>query len=64
MTELLRAGLAASHASSQGPTPPKSAPFPIVKCRHRARPEDEMMPERVAEMMQAQDVKWHEKSGR
>jgi hypothetical protein len=49
ITDLLRRGLAQEPSAS--PSVPNRVNLPLVKDAHRARPDDEMTPERVAEVL-------------
>jgi plasmid stability protein len=49
IAELLRQSLAAPPAAPRGAR--KRVRLPLVRCAHRARPEDEMSPERVAKVL-------------
>ena len=69
MAELLRKGLAAA----ADPAPDAQAPvvskdkktgLPLIECKHAASPEEEMTPQRVADILLAQEVGWHHGAGR
>ena len=65
MADLLRKGLAVSQAS---PPPAKKWPrissdpetgLPLIVCEQAAAPDEEMTPERVSDILLAQEVQWH-----
>jgi plasmid stability protein len=57
IADLLRRGL---EAEKQGQaTPPRRVQFPIIKSGHPAKPEEEMTPERVAEILIEQEASWY-----
>lgn len=56
ITDLLRRGLAQEAAAS--PAIPTRVKLPLVKGAHRARPDDEMTPERVAQVLLDQEAEW------
>jgi len=72
VADLLRKGLASPQ------TPPKPAPamkspriitdpetgLPLIVCKQAAAPAEEMTPERVADILLAQEVEWHHAAGR
>ena len=68
VAELLRQGLTAS-AGAAGPlirpavkTHPKTG-LPYVDCPHGASADEEMTPERVADLLLQQEVAWHHETG-
>jgi hypothetical protein len=69
IADLLRKGLNAamdSEAAGQGPvvtTDPHTG-LPLIECNQAAAPGEEMTPERVAEILLAQEVEWHHAAGR
>lgn len=68
VAELLRKGLDAEtveESTTQSPTvtKDKKSGLPIVQCRHAAAPDEELTPERVAEILIAQEAGWHHVSG-
>jgi len=54
VAELLRRGL----AEESRVTPPSRVRFPIVECQ-RARPEEEMTPERLAAVLLEDEARWY-----
>jgi plasmid stability protein len=69
VADLLRKGLAA--AANEKPadhapavTTDKQTGLPLIKCKHTATPEAELTPERVAEILLAQEVARHHDAGR
>ena len=68
VTDLVRIGLAASGDGPDTLTPaavtidPKTG-FPVIECPHEALPEDEMTPDRVAEILLQQDVDRQHEAG-
>lgn len=68
VADLLRQGLAAS-AETPAPlarlvvkTHPKTG-LPYVECPHAAAADEEMTPERVADLLLQQEVAWHHEAG-
>lgn len=69
VADLLRKGLAAARdekAKTQAPvvTTDKITGLPLIECKHAASPEEEMTPDRVAEVLFAQEVEWQHGAGR
>ena len=67
VADLLRKGLAADdEAEAQLPViaKDKKTGLPVVVCNQAAAPEDEMTPERVADILLAQEVEWHRAASR
>lgn len=68
VAELLRQGLAAS-AETPGPlarpvvTTHPDTGLPFVVCPHGASADDEMTPDRVADLLLQQEVAWHHEAG-
>ena len=68
VADLLRKGLAASSEKPAAPvrsvvkTHPKSG-LPYIECPHAASAEEEMTPDRVAELLLQQEVAWHHEAG-
>ena len=69
VAELLRKGLAAA----SDPEPESAAPvvtrdkktgLPLIECKRAATPAEEMTPQRVADILLAQEVGWHHGAGR
>jgi plasmid stability protein len=59
VADLIRIGL------QEESLPPRQAPvggrvsLPLVQCAHPATPDEEMTPERVAEILAADEARWH-----
>jgi plasmid stability protein len=69
VADLLRQGLAATSQSvSQAPRPvitkDRKTGLPVIACKEAASPQAEMTPERVAEILLAQEVEWQHAAGR
>ena len=69
MADLLRKGLAAAtdeQPNTQPPavTPDKKTGLPLIECKHAASAEEELTPERVADILLAQEVGWQHDAGR
>ena len=56
IADLLRRGLAQEPAAS--PSVPSRVKLPLVKGAHRARPDEEMTPARVAQVLLDQEAEW------
>ena len=54
VADTLRAGL--EHPGGRGSLPRPRMKLPLVECAHEAAPGDEVTPERVAEILVAQDA--------
>lgn len=54
MAEIVRRGLA--QEPPVGDAEPQRVRVPLVECAHEARPEEEMTPERVAEVLSREDA--------
>lgn len=72
VADLLRKGLA-SPQSPPTPAPTMKSPriitdpetgLPLIVCQQAAAPDEEMTPERVADILLAQEVEWHHAAGR
>jgi hypothetical protein len=66
VADLLRKGLAA--ASEQAEVPPvivkdKLTGLPVIQCSRAPGPEEELTPERVADLLLAQEAGWHYAAG-
>jgi plasmid stability protein len=64
VADLLRKGLAApTHADAVSDcsaiTTDKQTGLPLIKGKHPAAPGEEITPERVADILLAQEVEWH-----
>ncbi len=69
VADLLRKGLAVTKgAEADAPeavvTRDKETGLPLIECRHAAWPEEELTPDRVADILLAQEVEWHHAAGR
>lgn len=69
VADLLRKGLAVvvdAEPDAEAPviTTDKKTGLPLIVCKHAASPEEEMTPERVADILLAQEVEWHHAAGR
>jgi len=54
MAELIRRGL--EQPVEPRPVVISSVKLPLVRCAHRARPDEELTPDRVAEILQSEDA--------
>jgi plasmid stability protein len=68
MADLLRKGLTADANSQAGADRPtittdKKTGLPLIECRRAASPAEELTPERVAEILLAQEVEWFHDAG-
>ena len=66
--DVLRAGLAAQPVSPQRLRPPKivkdkKTGLPVIQCPRTPRPEEELTPERIAEILIEQEAEWARGSG-
>lgn len=57
VADLLRRGLAQEPAGS--PHIRNRVKLPLIKGAHRARPDEEMTPERLAQVLIDQEAEWH-----
>lgn len=68
VAELLRKGLAAAVAESTAATArvrrDRRTGLPVVECLHPAAHWEEVTPDRVADILLAQDVNWLHRAGR
>ena len=69
VADLLRKGLAATTADELPALAAvvrrdKKTGLPLIECKHAASSEDELTPERVADLLLAQEVGWHHDAGR
>jgi hypothetical protein len=69
VADLLRMGLAAANNAQRGVkaavvTTDKQTGLPLIRCMHSASPGEEMTPERMAEVLLAQDEEWHHAASR
>jgi hypothetical protein len=63
VADLLRKGLAVSPDTEPDAKQPvitrdKKTGLPLIKCKQAAAPEEEMTPQRVADILLAQEVEW------
>jgi plasmid stability protein len=68
VADLLRKGLAVDMDSRPDAGRPvitadKKTGLPLIQCRRAAPPAEELTPERVAEILLAQEVEWHHDAG-
>jgi hypothetical protein len=68
VADLLRKGLAAAAESEPDEAEPvigtnKLTGLPRIECKHAAPPGEELTPERVAEILLAQEAAWHVTGG-
>ena len=67
VADLLRKGLAAD-ATTAAEAPvvarDKKTGLPLIRCKKAASPQDELTPERVADVLLAQEAGWHHAAGR
>ena len=69
MADLLRRGLkVAMNTEPDGQAPvvttDKKTGLPLIECKHAAAPQQELTPERVADILLAQEVEWHHAASR
>ncbi len=69
VADLLRKGLAvaaSAEAEIEAPviTRDKKTGLPLITCKQAAAPQEEMTPERVADLLLAQEVQWQHDAGR
>ena len=69
VADLLRKGLdAARDEQPEAPAPvlarDRKTGLPLIECKRSALPEDELTPERVADILLAQEVGWQHDAGR
>ena len=69
VADLLRKGLAVTAESETDAQTPviirdKKTGLPVIQCKQAAAPHEEMTPERVADILLAQEVEWHHGAGR
>ena len=67
VADLLRKGLVVdSQADLAEPvvTKHKTTGLPVIEVKHAAAPGREMTPERIADILLAQEVEWHHEAGR
>ncbi len=69
VADLLRKGLAvaadtASDSQAAVITRDKKTGLPVIECKLAAAPQEEMTPQRVADILLAQEVEWHHGAGR
>jgi plasmid stability protein len=69
IADLLRKGLAAQRSGEPQSEEPriftdKKTGLPVIQCSHAAASDHELTPERVADILLAQEVEWHHDAGR
>jgi plasmid stability protein len=69
VADLLRKGLAVAAETEPDVktaviTTDKKTGLPVIQCKQAAAPAEEMTPERVADVLLAQEVEWHHAAGR
>jgi len=69
VADLLRKGLAVAadtEPAAEAPaiTKDKKTGLPVIQCKQAASPQEELTPERVADILLAQEVEWHHAAGR
>ena len=69
VADLLRKGLAVpadnpAESAAATVSRDKKTGLPLIKCKHSASPGEELTPERVANLLLAQDMAWHHAAGR
>src|SRR5437868_4992981 len=69
VADLLRKGLAVAadtEPDEEGPviTTDKKTGLPVIQCKQAAVPHEEMTPQRVSDILLAQEVEWHHGAGR
>ena len=66
VADLLRKGLAADSALAAAPVVArdKKTGLPVIECKQAASPQNELTPERVAEVLLDQEAGWHHAAGR
>lgn len=69
VADLLRKGLAAARETANASEAPvvtkdKETGLPLIACKHAAAPGEEITPERVADILLAQEASWHHAAGR
>ncbi len=62
--EIVRAGLMATSVRRSTSSPArilkdKETGFPVIECQHAASKEQEMTPQRVADILLNQEINWH-----
>ena len=68
VADLLRKGLAAANTETDSLSPvvrkDKETGLPLIECKHSASPDEELTPERVADILLAQEAGWHDAASR
>jgi len=66
IADLLRKGLGVA-VENERETPKikkdRKTRLPVIQCKHPATPDEEMTPERVAEILSAQEAEWRHGAG-
>jgi hypothetical protein len=68
VADLLRKGLESARNQKTAvrapePTTDKQTGLPVIRCKKAAGPQEEMTPERVAEILLTQETEWHPAAG-
>jgi hypothetical protein len=69
VADLLRKGLAAAKNTDHPVETPevtkdKQTGLPLIQCKQAAAPQEELTPERVADILLSQETDWHHDAGR
>ena len=68
VADLLRKGLNAMDTQADGPEPvvstDKKTGLPLIECKQAASAQEELTPQRVADILLAQEAGWHHAAGR
>jgi hypothetical protein len=69
VADLLRKGLAVVAHAADAEAPPivtkdKKTGLPLIECKQAASPQEELTPQRVADILLAQEAGWHHEAGR
>jgi plasmid stability protein len=69
VADLLRKGLAVTPEAESDVEAPeitkdRKTGLPLIKCKQAASPQEELTPERVADILLAQEAGWHHAAGR
>ena len=68
VADLLRKGLAAARSDERDPGAPvitkdKRTGLPLIQCKHGASPQEDLTPERVADILLTHETDWHHAAG-
>jgi hypothetical protein len=69
VADLLRKGLTAAKCAEPNPLAPKvtrdaKTGLPVIECKRAPRPAAKLTPQRVADILLAQEEEWHHDAGR